>query len=72
MRKAIAQYTSNVERTVCKDENTTESRSSIKNTFHNVVEKRNPYQYENRRRRLNRRRRRVCVRRTKCHIYQGH
>jgi len=29
----------------------TESRSSIKNTFHNVVEKRNPYQSKNRRRR---------------------
>jgi hypothetical protein len=28
-----------------------ESRSSITNTFHNVVENRNPYQYTNRRRR---------------------
>jgi hypothetical protein len=32
-------------------ENTMESRSSIKNTFHNVVEKRNPYKSKNRRRR---------------------
>jgi hypothetical protein len=45
--------------------NTTESRSSVKNTFHNVVEKRNPYQSKNRRRR------RFCVRRTVCHVYQG-
>jgi len=28
-----------------------ESHSSITNTFHNVVEKRNPYQFKNRRRR---------------------
>jgi hypothetical protein len=45
------QYTSNIEMTVCTTENTIESRSSIKNTFHNVVEKRNPYQSKNRRRR---------------------
>jgi len=36
-----AQYTSNFETTVCTPENTTESRSSITNTFQNVVEKRN-------------------------------
>jgi len=36
---------------MCTTENTTESRSSITNTFRNDVEKRNPYQYKNRRRR---------------------
>jgi hypothetical protein len=36
---------------VCTTENTTESLSSIMNTFHNVVEKRNLYQSQNRRRR---------------------
>jgi hypothetical protein len=46
-----AQYTSKIEKAVCITENTTESRISIKNTFHNVVEKRNPYQSKNRRRR---------------------
>jgi hypothetical protein len=39
-----AQDTSNVERTVCTTENTTESRSAISNTFYNDMEKRNPYQ----------------------------
>jgi hypothetical protein len=43
-----AQYTSNVEKTVSITENTTESRSSINNMFHNVVEKRNPYEFKNR------------------------
>jgi hypothetical protein len=38
-----AQYTPNVEKTVFITENTTESRSSINNMFHNVVERRNPY-----------------------------
>jgi hypothetical protein len=39
-----AQYTSNVERTVCATENTTESYSDVLNTFHNVMGKRHPYQ----------------------------
>jgi len=42
---------SNVEKTVFATANTTESRSSMTNTFHNVVEKRNPYEFKNRRRR---------------------
>jgi hypothetical protein len=46
-----AQYTSNVKRTECTTENTTESHVSIKETFQNVVEKRNQYQSKNRRRR---------------------
>jgi hypothetical protein len=50
---------------------TTESRSFIMNTFHNVVEKRNPYQSKHRRRRPGPSRRRFCVHRTICHIYQG-
>jgi hypothetical protein len=37
------QCTSNFERTVCISENKTESRSAISNTFHNEMEKRNPY-----------------------------
>jgi hypothetical protein len=45
------QYTSNVEKTVFITENTTESRSSINNMFHNVVEKRNPYEFKKRYRR---------------------
>jgi len=36
---------------ICITEDTTESRSSIMNTFYNVVEKRNSYQFKNRRRR---------------------
>jgi hypothetical protein len=36
-------------RTLCTAESTTESRSAISHTFHNVVEKRNPYRYINRR-----------------------
>jgi len=43
----------------------TESRSSITNTFHHVVKKRNPYQSKNR----SRRRHRFSVRRT-MYIYQ--
>jgi hypothetical protein len=35
-------------RNVCTAESTTESRSAISNTFHNVVEKRNPYRSINR------------------------
>jgi len=45
------QYTSEFERTVSTTENTTESRSAISNTFHNDMEKRNPYQSKSRRRR---------------------
>jgi hypothetical protein len=52
---------------VCTTENTMESRSSIADTFQNVVEKRNPCQSKNRRRR----RRRFCVRRTVYHICLG-
>jgi hypothetical protein len=48
-----------------------ESRSSITNTFHNVVEKRNLYQSKNDADPLNLRRRRFGVRRKGCHIYQG-
>jgi hypothetical protein len=50
-------------RSRCTTKNTTQSRSSITNVFHNVVEKRNPYQSKNRRRR------RFRVRRT-IYIYQ--
>jgi hypothetical protein len=39
-----------VRRIVCTAESTTESRSAISHTFHNVVEKRNPYRSVNRRR----------------------
>jgi hypothetical protein len=46
-----AQYSSKVQKTVCITENTAESRSSITNTFHILVEKRNAYQSKNRRRR---------------------
>jgi hypothetical protein len=46
-----AQYTTNVEKIVFDTENKTESRSSITNKFQNIVEKPNPYQSENRRRR---------------------
>jgi hypothetical protein len=46
-----AQYTSNVEKTVFITENTTESRTSINKMSHNVVEKRNPYEFKNRYRR---------------------
>jgi hypothetical protein len=45
------QYTSNVERTVCATENTTEPRSAVSNTFHNDMDKRNPYQSKSRHRR---------------------
>jgi hypothetical protein len=38
-------------RTLSTAESTTESRSAISHTLHNVVEKRNPYQSKNRRRR---------------------
>jgi len=44
-------FTSNVERIVCTTENTTESHSAISNTFHNDMEKQNPYQSKSRRRR---------------------
>jgi hypothetical protein len=37
-----AQYTSNIQRTVCTTEITTESHSAISNTFYNDVEKKNP------------------------------
>jgi hypothetical protein len=37
-----------IRRTICTAENTTESRSAISHTFHNVVEKRNPYRSINR------------------------
>jgi hypothetical protein len=57
--------------TICTSENTTESQNSITNTFHNVVEKRNPYQSKVDANALNRRRRRFCVRRTTYHIDQG-
>jgi hypothetical protein len=40
-----------ISRTVCIAESTTESRSAISHTLHNVVEKRNPYKSKNRRRR---------------------
>jgi hypothetical protein len=40
-----------VRRTVCTAESKTESRSAISHTLHNIVEKRNPYQSKNRRRR---------------------
>jgi hypothetical protein len=38
VRRPSAQYTSNFERTICSGENTTESRSAISSTFHNVVQ----------------------------------
>jgi hypothetical protein len=40
-----------IRRTVCTAESTTESRSAISHTFHNVVEKQNPCQSKNQRRR---------------------
>jgi hypothetical protein len=43
-----AQNRSNVESIVCTTEKTTESRNSIKNTSHNVVENRNPHESKNR------------------------
>jgi hypothetical protein len=46
-----AQYTTNVQKTVFDTENETESRSSLTKTFQNIVEKQNPYQSKNRRRR---------------------
>jgi hypothetical protein len=39
-----------IRRTVCTAESTTESRCAVSHTFHNVVEKRNPYRSINRRR----------------------
>jgi hypothetical protein len=42
----FAQYTSKF-KVVCATENTTESRSSIMKTFHNVVETQNQYQSQN-------------------------
>jgi len=44
-----AQYTSNVERTVCATENKTEGRIAVSNTVHNDMWKRNPYQSRSRR-----------------------
>jgi hypothetical protein len=41
-----------IRRTLCIAESTTESLSALLHTFHNVVEKRNPYQSKNRRRRI--------------------
>jgi hypothetical protein len=40
-----------IPRTVCTSESATESRSAISHTLHDVLEKRNPYQSKNRRRR---------------------
>jgi hypothetical protein len=51
MQEPYAQYKSKVQRTVCTNENATELSSSLKNTFQNVAEMRNPYKYKNRRRR---------------------
>jgi len=62
-----AQYTSKIERTVCTIENTTESRSAILNTFHNVTEKPNPHQSKS----WHRRRRRFLLRCTIYHTCQG-
>jgi len=39
-----------IRRTVCTAESTTESRSAISHTLHNVVEKQNPYHAKSRRR----------------------
>jgi hypothetical protein len=47
VRRLSAQYTSKFERTVGSGENTTESRSAISSTFHNVAENRNPYESKN-------------------------
>jgi hypothetical protein len=43
VRRPSAQYTSNFETRVRSGENTKESRSATSSTFHNDVEKRNPY-----------------------------
>jgi hypothetical protein len=48
-----------------------ESRSSISNTSHNDVDKRNPYEYKVDAEALNRHRRRFSVRPAIYHIYQG-
>jgi len=42
-----AQYSSKFERTAYSGESTTETRSAISSTFHNVVEKRKPYRFKN-------------------------
>jgi hypothetical protein len=39
-----------IRRSVCTAESTTESRNAFSNTFHNDMERRNPYQSKNRRR----------------------
>jgi len=57
---------------VCTTENTTLSRSSIRNTFQNVVEKRNPFECKIDPDALNRRRLRFCLRRTMLYVYEGH
>jgi hypothetical protein len=51
MRRTICAGYIELERTVSDIEYTTGSGSAISNTFLNVVEKRNPYQSKNRRRR---------------------
>jgi len=45
------QYTSNVQRTVCATEETTESRIAVSNTFQRDMGKRSTYQPKSRRRR---------------------
>jgi hypothetical protein len=50
VRRPSAKYISNFERAVYSRENIIQSRSSITNTFQNVVEKQNPYKSRNRRR----------------------
>jgi hypothetical protein len=51
MPRAIAQYRLNFQRTACTTENTTKSQSAVSNTFHNDMDKKNPYQFKSRRRR---------------------
>jgi hypothetical protein len=65
------QNTSIVERTVCTAKNTTKSRSAISNTFHNDMEKRNPYQSKTRRRSPKPTPASVFLRFTRHHTSQG-
>jgi hypothetical protein len=59
-----------IRRTVCTAESTTELRSAITHTIHNVVENRNPYRSINRRRFPEPTPVCYCLRPTICHVYQ--
>jgi hypothetical protein len=67
----IGNLKSKVQKTVCITENTTESRSSITNTFHKLRRSEIRINPKIDADALNRRRRRFCVRHKIYHIYQG-